>query len=122
MSFLAICLLGACERTEGEGGSSTIRGKIFVQDFDNDGDLKTEYYGGERDVFIVYGDSDFYDDKVDTHYDGSFQFEYLRPGNYQIYAYSECNDCPIPKFPVIVDTMIVADDEVVDLGDITVIE
>jgi len=95
--FLAlslIFLISSCETTEGEGGTSSIEGKIFLRDFDADGDLKDEYYPGEWPVYIVYGDDTFYGDKVDTHFDGTYRFSGLYPGNYTIYTYSKCFSCP----------------------------
>jgi len=115
-------MLTACDKSEGEGGSATIKGKVYVRDLDGNGAIKTEYYGPDRDVYIVYGESEIYNDRTSTHYDGSFIFEYLRPGRYEIFAYSECNNCTIPLIPVIVDTMIVANDDVIDVGDILVLE
>lgn len=40
------------------------------------------------DVFIVYGDEDFFGDDVETNAEGMYQFEYLRPGEYTVFAYS----------------------------------
>jgi hypothetical protein len=52
--------------------------------------VKTDqYYATDEDVFIVYGDEDVYGDKVSTNYDGTFRFDYLREGNYKVFAYSE---------------------------------
>lgn len=119
--FILITLT-ACERSEGEGGSATIRGKVFVQDFNSSGDLRNEYCGAEREVYIVYGDDDFYGDNIDTHYDGSFRFDFLRTGRYRVFAYSECNNCEIPLAPVIIDTMITERDQIVDVGEIVVTE
>ena len=112
----------ACTKTEGEGGNATIKGKVLALDFDGDGEFLGEYYMSEKDVYIVYGDDDFYNDNVQTHHDGSFRFQYLRPGNYQIYTYSKCRTCPEPQVPVFVDVVIEDNDEVVVLEDIVVQE
>ena len=87
-------LLTACESVEGEGGTSSISGKVFVRDFDNDGELIDEFYAGEWAVYIVYGDDAVYGDKMDTHFDGTYRFSGLYPGNYTIYSYSKCESCP----------------------------
>jgi hypothetical protein len=82
--------LFSCTKKEGEGGTATIKGKVIVKlcsdDFET---IYAEFPDEEQDVYIVYGDDDFYGDKVETHYDGSFQFSYLRKGNYKIYVYSD---------------------------------
>ncbi|MDA8556711.1 hypothetical protein N9K77_00690 [bacterium] len=35
-----------------------------------------------------------HDDDVNTSYDGTFEFKYLNKGNYEIFVYSDCVDCP----------------------------
>ena len=42
----------------------------------------------KTDVFIIYGDEDFFGDDVETNAEGMYQFEYLRPGEYTVFAYS----------------------------------
>jgi len=85
-SFLSF----SCTKKEGEGGTAVIKGKVIVKlcsdDFET---IYAEFPDEERDVYIVYGDEDFYGDETETHYDGSFQFSYLRKGNYKIYVYSD---------------------------------
>lgn len=80
----------SCSKHEGEGGTSSIKGKVMVTLCSDD--FSKEYAtfpDEERDVYIMYGDNDFYSDKTDTHYDGTFRFRYLRKGNYKVYAYSD---------------------------------
>lgn len=84
----------SCTVEEGEGGTSSVSGKVFVQDFNSTGFLEDEYYPGEWAVYIVYGDDEIYSDKFDTHFDGSFRFSSLYPGNYTIFTYSKCFPCP----------------------------
>ena len=121
--ILTIFLLtSACEKVEGEGGNSTITGKVFARDFDNDGDFKAEYYLPEKQVYIIYGDDDFYNDAVKTHFDGSFRFQYLHPGSYQIFTYSKCRNCDEPLTAVFVDVEITEKDQTVDVGDIIIEE
>ena len=42
----------------------------------------------KTDVFIIYGDEAYFGDDVETNANGMYQFEYLRPGNYTVFAYS----------------------------------
>ncbi|MGB0368161.1 MAG: hypothetical protein ACPGD8_02075, partial [Flavobacteriales bacterium] len=42
-----------------------------------------------------YGEGDnYYDDSYKTSFDGSFRFQYLRPGTYTVFVYSDCVACP----------------------------
>lgn len=82
-------ILTACEKSEGEGGTSTIEGSVTVEEWDEDMVAKrSEHPAYAEDVYIIYGSDDFYGDKVETHSDGTYKFEYLRKGTYTIYIYS----------------------------------
>jgi hypothetical protein len=86
-------LLNSCKKYEGEGGKSSITGKIAIDEilYVNSNESETiSYDGAEEDVYIVYGTDDLIqDDKVSCNYDGTFTFKFLQPGMYTIYAYSE---------------------------------
>jgi hypothetical protein len=82
----------ACDKPAGEGGTSTIHGRIWIRDFNtNFTQLQAEYWALEERVYIIYGGdtSEFYDDDIRTSFDGSYEFSYLRPGKYAIFAYSD---------------------------------
>ncbi len=84
-----------CNKEPGEGGTSSITGKVFVVNLDNSGDTVNTYYGMDKDVYVIYGeDSQTYSDKFSTSLDGSFAFHHLTPGKYTVFAYSKCNTCP----------------------------
>lgn len=51
--------------------------------------LIEQYPATDEDVFIIYGNDDSYGDKITTNFDGTFKFEYLRKGEYTVFAYSE---------------------------------
>lgn len=86
----------ACRKGAGEGGSSTIRGKVIGSYKDVFGNIYT-FDAAKEDVYIIYDDADFYGDKVETSHDGSYQFKYLRKGSYTLFAYSDCDTCPNNK-------------------------
>jgi hypothetical protein len=90
----AICLLAfaGCRKGPGEGGSSTIKGKVTAEYIDVFNNHYT-YPAQKEDVYIIYGDGDFYGDNVETNYDGTYQFDYLKKGSYTVYAYSDCDTC-----------------------------
>lgn len=82
--------LNSCEKEAGIGGTSSITGKVVVRQYNSNFTTLTEqYYATDEDVYIVYGDDPVYGDKTSTNYDGTYRFEYLREGNYTVYAYSE---------------------------------
>lgn len=93
--FVIAITLIACNKTAGEGGTSSIEGKVWVIDLNAVGDTINEYYAMDQDVYIIYGDSDStYNDKFATSYDGSYVFNNLTIGKYTVFAYSKCDACP----------------------------
>lgn len=91
--FIIISLLfalNACEKDEGEGGLSTICGNVYIEDYNFDFTIYRGSYPAQKyDVFIIYGDDKYFGDKIETSYDGYFEFNYLREGDYTIFAYSK---------------------------------
>ena len=83
-------LLPACNKGEGKGGTGTVQGYVkLVHHPDDDFNLNVDTVAAAKtDVFLVYGNNPFYGDDVETGLDGMYQFEYLNPGNYTVYAYS----------------------------------
>lgn len=119
----AILLFNSCSKVEGEGGTSTIKGKINVQRYNSVGILISEYDGADIDVFIIYGAGNtFYNNDVKTSYDGTFEFNYLEKGNYTVFVYEDCNTCPSGQKEVIVTTKIADKNSEVDLGTINSIK
>lgn len=92
--FVLIVLSGmlftSCKKGPGEGGSSHIKGKVMMWDYNgNFPVLDTAYYKAEEDVYIVYGDGDTYNERYRTSYNGSYEFRYLRKGTYKVFVYSD---------------------------------
>jgi hypothetical protein len=130
-----VFLFNSCKKYEGEGGKSTINGKIMIDEklYVNGNYSETvSYVGADEDVFIVYGTGDVNpDDKIECSYDGSFKFDYLQPGTYTIYAYSEIfnkganatnNDDDYYTKEVVSQTIELGKKEDLDLGTITLIK
>lgn len=86
----SIILLSACSKSPGVGGKATVSG-IVNAIYVNEDSFDTVEVSGypETRVYIVYGDGSTQDDDTRTSPDGSFKFEYLNPGDYKIYTYSE---------------------------------
>jgi len=88
--ILLFTFASSCKKEAGEGGNSSIYGKIYVKDYNGTYTvLQEEYYGPDIDVYIIYGDDKTYSERIRTCYDGTYEFPYLRPGKYHVYAYSE---------------------------------
>ncbi|MBR1514036.1 MAG: hypothetical protein IJ622_07085 [Bacteroidales bacterium] len=90
LAFLALSLLVSCNKNEGKGGTGTIQGLVkLVHHPDDDFNLPSDTMAAAKtDVFLVYGDDAYFGDDVETGADGMYQFEYLTPGDYTVYAYS----------------------------------
>jgi hypothetical protein len=83
----------SCSKDEGYGGLATVQGKIFAKNYNSSGYLVSEGYLGEVRVYISkHGDATSFDDKR-TSYDGSFKFEYLQEGTYDVWAFGDCDSC-----------------------------
>ena len=94
ISFISLALVAvsSCKKTEGTGGNSSITGKVIFHKYANPtGTLlvyQGEYAGAYEDVYIIYGDDATYGARLKTNPDGIYEFKYLRPGKYKVYAYS----------------------------------
>lgn len=91
-TLLALLLLFSfvsCNNEEGEGGTGTIKGCLMMVQHPEDAMLETDTVpAAKSDVFIVYGDDEFYGDDVEADPNGYYQFEYLTPGDYTVFSYS----------------------------------
>lgn len=126
LSFLSVVLLvllsiEGCSKAPGLGGKATIKGKITGR-FYSDKQL-TMLTGlsalGDENVYLIYGnDHTFYDDDISTSYDGSFEFNYLRPGKYIVFMYENCYPCAALQQEKLFEVEITEKKQVVDLGEI----
>ncbi len=84
--------LTGCQKEAGEGGQAKISGKVQTEIrlvLTNPNSAQYTYDTADEDVYIVYGDNVSPNDKIATNFDGEFEFNYLRPGTYHVYIYSE---------------------------------
>ena len=88
--FMVAMLLPACNKGPGEGGTGTVQGYVkLVHHPDDDYTLTPDTMAAAKtDVFIIYGDEAYFGDDLETNAEGMYQFEYLRPGDYTVFAYS----------------------------------
>ncbi len=125
--FAFFFVISSCNKSAGEGGTSIIKGKVYVENYNSSGTaITSKYFGQDFDVYIIYGaDGTYFNDKIATSYDGSFEFPYLAKGKYQIFVYSKCfnsieNPCPSGQETVLVSTEITENKSTVDVGTITI--
>ena len=91
LTIIAVSLIFvSCEKEPGEGGMGTICGTVYIEDYNYDFTIhRGTYPAQDYDVFIIYGNDEYFSDKLKTSYNGYFEFEYLREGDYTIFAYSK---------------------------------
>jgi hypothetical protein len=131
---LVVLLVSGCKKEEGEGGTSTITGKIIVHDFDQGFQNPTPkliYPASDEKAYIIYGeDKTAYDDDYNTSYDGTYEFKHLQKGKYKIFAYSKDStgakvglvNFDAPKIPVIVNVEITSNGSTVTVPDIIILD
>jgi hypothetical protein len=108
-----------------DDGAAIIRGKVRLIKYDNDSrwpNLVIEYidYAYEQEVYLTYGNHTFYDKRIRTQHDGSFEFAGLIPGKYLIVLYTEDVTKEKGSVPVKLEVDITEMDELVELGEITI--
>lgn len=88
-------VLASCKKPAGEGGRATIKGKIWAENYNTLNNmtdvyyLKGEFAAADEDVYIIYGDDVSYGNKTKSGPDGTFEFKYLRKGDYKVYVQSK---------------------------------
>lgn len=89
-SLITMISFTSCNSDEGEGGSGSIEGKVYlIQHPDDNYNLETDTITASKtDVFIVYGNDDYFGDDTETDAEGFYRFKYLTSGKYTVYAYS----------------------------------
>jgi hypothetical protein len=115
----------SCEKDEGEGGGATIIGRVFTIDYNAEFTFKKDsFYSPDVDVFIIYGKDSIYSDDFKTGLGGWYRFQYLRPGDYKVYAFSKDKTFKSPTglIPVIKDVKIKNNDETVVVEDLIIVD
>jgi len=77
-----------------DDGNSSISGRVFLINYLNSSQwphlvVKDTSLAQEQEVYLIYGEHRFYDERIRTNYDGTFTFENLIKGKYKIFLYSE---------------------------------
>lgn len=117
-----VAILSACSKSAGVGGKATVGGYINAIYVDEDSFDTVEVSGfPDTRVYIVYGDGSTQDDDTRTSPDGSFKFEYLNPGDYTIYTYSESLLTPSELMEVSAEITVEKKQDDVDVPTLTVV-
>lgn len=104
-----------------KGGTSTIKGKLYATYWSPDQtQLRGEGYIGDEVVYIKFGNSVSYDERIRSANDGSFELKNLRKGKYQVWAFSKDRESPTGKTAVVMDIEITERNQVIDLGDLEI--
>lgn len=113
----------SCSKEAGEGGNSTIYGKVIVHNYNSNFTVLNDIYdGADEEVYIIYGDDLSYSERIRTSYNGVYEFKYLRPGNYTVFVYSEDSTLTLPsgKYAVIREIKITGNRQTVKADDIII--
>lgn len=123
--LIIICLListlfSSCSKDEGYGGLATIRGKVFGKNFNSSGALVAQGYVSDFKVYISKHNDPNYFDKVDSSYDGSYQFKFLYPGTYDVWVYGDCDTCVWAQVYVLKTVEITSKRQTIEVEDLVI--
>lgn len=125
LATIIVASIAACKKDPGEGGRATIKGKVYVRNYNSTYTLlNDQYFAQGENVYIMYGDIPGIGNSVRTAYDGSFQFPYLRKGKYKVYALSKDSTSAATSktIEVLKEIEIKDKKEVVDVGTIVILK
>lgn len=92
VAFSIAIFFTSCTKEPGDGGNCTIKGKVEKDIrvvLSNPATYQYTVEAADEDVYIVYGDHLSPDDRINTNFNGEFEFLNLRPGKYTVYVYSK---------------------------------
>ncbi|NTW24998.1 MAG: hypothetical protein HGA37_09880 [Lentimicrobium sp.] len=121
--LLLSIICASCSKEAGEGGNSSIYGKVIVHNYNSSfTELNDIYDGADEEVYIIYGDDKSYSERIRTSYNGVYEFRYLRQGKYTVFVYSEDSTLTIPsgKYAVIREIEITGNRQTVKADDIII--
>ncbi|MBN1927852.1 MAG: hypothetical protein JW798_18615 [Prolixibacteraceae bacterium] len=127
--LIALSLLGgmflhhSCTQPEGIGGNCHIKGKIMVKYYNDDFSIlqfDESTPAKDEDVFLLFGDETVIGEDATTSYTGEFEFNYLWPGNYKLYYYSEDTTCQAPDDVEIVKEITLENKDTLYLNDLLI--
>lgn len=120
---VSIGLFFSCTQPEGIGGNSHIKGKIMVKYYNNDfSELLSDQIepAKDEDVYLLFGNDSVVGEDVKTSFTGDFEFEYLWPGNYKLYYYSDDTTGQSTEPVAIIKEFTLGKNETLDLGNLII--
>ncbi|MCF8372411.1 MAG: hypothetical protein K9H64_12355 [Bacteroidales bacterium] len=104
-------------------GKASIKGRVFLINYQNSSTwpnlvVKDTSLAQEQEIYITYGNHEFYDDRIRTSFDGTFVFQDLIKGQYEIFLYSEDVSGGTEDIVISLETEITGEFQMIDLGDI----
>ncbi|MFN0031344.1 MAG: hypothetical protein ACKVOR_04205 [Flavobacteriales bacterium] len=129
LTIILVCFaIAACKKEAGDGGNSSIKGRIDKDIrivLTNPATTQATVRANDQDVYIIYGDHTSPDDRVQTNFSGEFEFLYLRPGKYTVYTFSkDTNTVDVAwdedHMPVMLDVEIDEKKQELDAGTLTI--
>lgn len=126
MLAVVATIAAGCKKEAGEGGTSTITGKVTVRDYNGSFPFFYETYPAQdEDVYIIYGDATAgYDNRTRTSYDGTYRFDFLRKGDYRIFVYTDdtLNIFSLAQQPVISEVQIDKNKTTVEVPEVIIVK
>lgn len=125
LALLGLLAFTGCQLQEGPGGAASITGSVYAFDYNSElTAFRGEGFEGKEDVFIVYGDDDYFGDDIETHYDGTFRFDFLRKGTYTVYVYSKDSTLSDPalRYPIMRTVEITQKGQEINVGTLNIIK
>lgn len=99
-----------------DDGRASIKGSITLTNYTGS-TIKDISAAQEQEVYLVYNNHEFYDERIRTSYDGTFEFQNLILGDYKIFVYSDdVVTGKTEKEVVSFNVTISETDEMIDLG------
>lgn len=108
-----------------DDGAAVIKGKVWLIKYVDESrwpNLVVEYFAPaqEHEIYLTYGKHSFYDERIRTQDDGTFEFNHLIPGNYTVFLYSEDVTEVLANVVIKHQVTLTGMNQVVDLGEITI--
>jgi len=113
------------ETLEFDDGSGKVSGVVKKINYKNTTaypflEIKDITFAQELDVYLIYGDHEYFDEQIETNYDGYFEFSNLIQGDYTVFMYSEDLTGGTEDIVIIKEGTITTEGEEIDLGEFTI--
>ena len=106
-----------------DDGNAQIKGTVYIINYLNSSVypnliVKDTTLAQEQEIYITYGNHEYYDDRIRTQYDGTFEFNNLIKGNYEVFLYSEDISGGTEDIVIMHEVIIDNENQIINLGDI----